>query len=408
MSMTSRHAISLIERLEQVDWDFPGYLPQRASSIHTLHWYPAIFFRGLVGTLLDIIGPPDAGAIFVDPFAGSGVAPIEAWLRGWCARGLDNNSYALAIARAKTQLVEARGDRAQGDALKAALIRWQPPIRQDLDDLEEGRRLELSRVFSESMLPQIFGLLAWIGSPDPEVDNWRGTLRVILSSLLHRPLSLYRDVNHSYVIDRSRAAPPTTPEPPALDAFVGALDSAFFAAFAAAREANDRIGTLPPAPQFRRGSATNPASVEELGPWRVSITSPPYFGMNDYVRSNYLTQLVDPLGDFSSEITEEIGPRRLRTSPRELDRYVEGLRAAFKSMRATAHSDAVLIVVMGQSNSRLATSSNVQRRALEAIVDVGFDLAWATTRRVRYRKINATPYRSEDLWVFTPAMAGLR
>jgi DNA methylase len=84
-------------RLNAVQWDFPGYVPDRKTlGIHQLHWYPATFLPAIAGTLIDILAPQER-AVIIDPFCGSGTAVLEAWFRNKPAIGIDNNSFAIEI-----------------------------------------------------------------------------------------------------------------------------------------------------------------------------------------------------------------------------------------------------------------------------------------------------------------------
>jgi hypothetical protein len=60
----------------------------------------------------------------------------------------------------------------------------------------------------------------------------------------------------------------------------------------------------------------------------------------------------------------------------------------------------VLAVVLGCSESALAKASDPVKSLNSSIKDAGFCCVWNGRRRVRFRKINNTPYRSELISVY--------
>src|SRR5947208_3370856 len=96
---------SIQSQLNEIDWDFAGYNPNgRGTGIHNLHWYPAPFPPGVAGTLIEILGAKSES--FLDPFCGSSVAPLEAWFLGKKVFAVDNNRFAIDLAKAKIQLIK--------------------------------------------------------------------------------------------------------------------------------------------------------------------------------------------------------------------------------------------------------------------------------------------------------------
>ncbi|MEM7537759.1 MAG: class I SAM-dependent methyltransferase [Chloroflexota bacterium] len=88
-----------IEQLQSIDWNFPH--SNRASSIHSIHPYPAKFIPEIPRNLIEILGLPHHTCVF-DPFCGSGVTLVEAQKQGYTSIGVDINPIACLISRVKT------------------------------------------------------------------------------------------------------------------------------------------------------------------------------------------------------------------------------------------------------------------------------------------------------------------
>jgi hypothetical protein len=131
----------------------------------------------------------------------------------------------------------------------------------------------------------------------------------------------------------------------------------------------------------------------------LMVTSPPSFGMNDYVRSQYLTQLIFPDAMFRENLALEIGARRNRNSVAKLNEYLELLGRCFKSIGARMHAGGCVAVILAAS----APSRASIRPQLDVLQDrlssPDMKLLWTGSRRVIHRKINNTPFRDEHIWV---------
>jgi len=122
--------------------------------------------------------------------------------------------------------------------------------------------------------------------------------------------------------------------------------------------------------------------------------------MNDYVRSQYLTWLIDAWEDFETDLSDEVGARRDRWSRRKAQQYIGSVGATVSSLHTKMKPGAPLVLILGQSQSAIARELNPARAVVSAAKEAGFELLWETERRVRFRKINNTPYRLETICVF--------
>jgi hypothetical protein len=122
--------------------------------------------------------------------------------------------------------------------------------------------------------------------------------------------------------------------------------------------------------------------------------------MNDYVRSQYLSWLIFQWPGYDGDVQQEIGSRRLRTKAAALDTYYEQMQKSFSAVEQTLRPGGYLIVVFGASHGDFVGDDDPVDRIRTMLMAGQFGLVWSGSRRVRFRKINNTPYRSEVLWVF--------
>jgi hypothetical protein len=122
--------------------------------------------------------------------------------------------------------------------------------------------------------------------------------------------------------------------------------------------------------------------------------------MNDYVRSQYLSWLVFQWEGYGDDLLRESGSRRSRTSKRAFDEYINDMRGTFHALHGLMRKGGFMAVVLGCSETALAKKGKPVQKLDEIIGDQGFEVVWKGKRRVRFRKINNTPYRSEVIWVY--------
>jgi DNA modification methylase len=392
--------------LSSIDWDFRNYVPLAdGAELQRLHWYPAPFPPALAGTLVEILGDPHDRVL--DPFSGSGVAPIEAWLRRMEPIGIDNNSFAIEISRAKVQLAQA-ADAGLAGRLATAYQSFRTLRRHALRstkllDLcyQAGIHDDAPRWFAAETLREVAIAKQWIEESRGAVRVWRDVLRVVLSSTLFPQLSTVRRYHYTYVVDRSRVNAEDHSRVDVAAIFMSRLMRLCVDA-ELIREQLKRLGTpleLLGEVSFRKGRAQD--ETRNLPRIDLVITSPPYFGMNDYVRSQYLSWLIFQWQDFDTQIASESGSRRSRNSVAALEAYFADMRSVFGQVRSVLKPGGFLAVVVGRSRARALQSIDIVAVLQDIIQRSGFDLYWMGARRVRFRKINNVPYAEEHIRVFT-------
>ncbi|HEX3960602.1 MAG TPA: DNA methyltransferase [Trebonia sp.] len=404
MSSRGRSEQYVQELLNRVDWNFVDYNPsERAPEVHGLHWYPAPFPPGLAGTLIEILGD---GGTFLDPFSGSGVGPIEAWLRGYKAVGIDVNPMAVRIGQAKAHLLAA-GNASDGESLvedysKFRRSRINYYLECPSEDLCVAAKFEQDAIrwFTPSVLSELAIIKDWMASSGT-VSDWSDVVLVLVSSILHRRLSELRHVHYTYVVDRSRAKHPPKNTPDPYSEVKKKITSTFIRT-EVTRSRLERAGVFPSSlqtpPLFVVGNSEKSLSSIDSEVDLV-VTSPPYFGMNDYVRSQYLTWLIFPWDTFDRDVALEIGTRRDRRSAVKMNQYLDSLGVCFKTIGQMLRVGGHAAVVMGTSHTSAASVRPEIDDLSAALSMADLHPIWRGVRRVVYRKINNTPYREEHIWV---------
>jgi DNA modification methylase len=392
-------------QLSEIDWDFAGYNPNgRGTGIHNIHWYPAPFPPGVAGTLIEILG--DRSESFLDPFCGSSVAPLEAWLLGKRVFAFDNNRFAIDIAEAKIQLIEEGGVQT-ADALSQDYKSFRAKrISAFSKMLPENicRKANIApgaiRWFTQPVLAEIAIVKQWILHNSRLTRKWRNALIVTLSSLLHGRFSIARNYHYTYVVDNSRVKHEARGKVDVAEFFVNKLlDNMIQGEIARDRLIRSSNGSRFPHPKFMWGRAQQ---IEHLGEGQIDfvVTSPPYFGMNDYVRSQYLTWLVFQWNEYEQDLRRESGSRRSRTSRVSLASYFSDMNKSFFEIHRVLRKGGFLALVLGSSTTKLARQIDPLKELRGQLNDIGFKLLWEGSRRIRFRKINNTPFRDEVIWIF--------
>lgn len=395
----------ILKQLNEVNWDFAGYNPNgRGTGIHNIHWYPAPFPPGVAGTLIDILGVDTQS--FLDPFCGSSVAPFEAWFSGKKVFAIDNNHFAIEIAKAKAQFITVGGEAIAKalandyETFRDSQIRSFSKMIPETICKRSGIHLGAIRWFTQPVLAEIAVVKQWILSRHKLTKQWRSALSVTLSSLLHGRFSIARNYHYTYIVDNSRVKNEALATVDVQGLFVTKLyDNMIQGQLARERSLRMGNGHRAPVPEFVWGRAqrlldTIPEGVDFV------LTSPPYFGMNDYVRSQYLTWLIFQWSEYEADVANESGSRRSRNSRTALGSYFSDMYESFLSIHRILKKGGYLALILGSSTTKLAREIDPLVEMEKQLNDIGFDRIWQGRRRIRFRKINNTPFRDEVIWIF--------
>src|SRR6266478_2080272 len=305
----------LISRLRKIDWDFPG--SPSDSLFSAIHWHPARFASQLPSSLIVLLSKP--GDFVLDPFLGSGTTLVEAQRLGRKSIGVDLNPIACLIARAKTvsssfKRIERAIDRLERDAQKCL------------------ERSVFGRSCNSEIPPSVQAkwytkhVLEDLGSLWSLNASYRGLHETIskaaFSAIL---LPVCRETRHwGYVCDNS--TPLGSYERDVLSEYCKVLRKL---RLAYSDRETDRIATLGNRAKIASATIHCGDARDILG--RIAaesvdlvVTSPPYFGVSDYVKSQRLS--MEWFGiDIEPLRLKEIGARSKRHRSRAADEYLSEL-----------------------------------------------------------------------------------
>lgn len=361
---------------------------------HTIHSFPAKFPPQLPQKFIHALTQP--GQVVLDPMAGSGTTPLEAYLAGRQAIGFDIDPLALLLAQVKTTPLPA--DIAQDAGMEAA-ARAQHALRRRPDDLarfcacrwnEKSRRF-IDYWFAPTTQFELAALIKEIEAvPAPAI---RAFLLAAFSATIiarSRGVSLAVDLAHTRPHRVQTALSPAgTRLFTATASINGSAHSAshqtkiIYPALAEFRrrvqvQARALLSLLPsggapaaPAPLLSFGNAQAlplPASSVDL-----IVTSPPYAGNAiDYMRAHkfslvWMGHAIDRLGQQRKQY---IGDESLPDIPfDEMPPYTAGIIAAIS--RRDARKSQILHRYYAEMTTALREMHRVLRPGAAAILVVG-------------------------------------
>jgi DNA modification methylase len=379
--MVKPHSIS---RLRKVDWDFAGCLSESAFS--SIHWYPARFASQLPATLIGVLTEP--GQVVLDIFVGSGTTLVEAQRLGRDSIGIDINPVACLLSRAKTFAASANTVGKLVDDLKREAVQALSAMTPSDPDLPPGVQPKWYNAAVRRDLARL-----WI-----VLQKYEGKEKILsdaaFSALL---LPVCRETRHwGYVCDNSTPSGSHGADVLArycetLDRFVEAYrdrDVDLLARFGNVAQAGKSKIICGDA---RSELAKLPASSIDL-----ILTSPPYFGVSDYVKAQRLSMewfshTIEPLRQ------NEIGARSKRHRNSAVEEYTSDLATCFELAKRTLKPGGACVLIVGESGTR----ESVLAKVISAVKTVGFELRLDQNRRVSSQRRQAPSIVGEHLLVFS-------
>ena len=373
----------LISRLKRIDWDFAG--SQSESQFSTLHWHPARFASQLPASLIGVLSRP--GQTILDPFMGSGTTLVEAQRLGRSAMGIDVNPISYMISKAKTlQLSSSTIANVVSELTNDA----EKLLNKKLSSLAiYPPGLQAEKWYTQTVLASLSSLWALVG----ESSGPRKTIAKAAFSACLMP-SCREDRHWGYICDNSTPKGNKSPDVVELyTTFLERLENAY----------NDRdkcihdagLNTIAPA-EVICGDARH--ALTELGDNSVDlvVTSPPYFGVSDYVKSQRLSMEwfgfdIEPLRRL------EIGARSKRHRKTAKKEYLTDLRAVFQEMYRCLRPNSACVIVVGESSMR----DSILRELRDSLEDAGFNLEVDINRRVSSQRRQTPSITGEHVIVFS-------
>ena len=381
MLMLQKQALDLrarFERLREVDWDFATSGSQ--SNFFSLHFHPCRYPSQVPAVVIGALTSP--GETVLDPFIGSGTTAVEAQRLSCRCIGIEINPVSVLIARAKTinrpanqivRMVDKIRIGARGSTRRASV----------------PATVQARKWYTERTLNGLRRMAYFI-------QSLRGDERLLAAAAFSAILlPVCRETRHwGYVCDNT--APKGNYEREVHEAFDHAL-----LGFSEAYRERDTYWKHGPAwlpsqeVDIREGDGRAVLSKEETGSVQLIITSPPYFGVTDYIKAQRLT--LEWLGrEIEPLRLNEIGARSKRHRVTAADQYLEECRAVLLECRRVLQDGRACVIIFGESNERAPMHS----KFIGVAESCRFKLEYSTPRKISAQRRLTPRVHVEHLLVF--------
>lgn len=363
--MSSLAKRNYLSELKAMDWDFHGQSGQDGLSAY--HWYPARYVPQVPGVLIGYLSSP--GDHVLDPFCGSGTTLVEARRLGRSAVGIDINP--VATLTAKSKLIDPRGKEWDCYITK---------LKQTVDaNIAVARR---DPDWLESVVPNLDEQRDWYhsGTLEELASIWEAVLRlagpfqpvadVAFSGILRYVCS--QDKHWGWICDNVK--PSSLSYKPAWKPFFDKLIA--YPALLADSLGGPASETLPGV-SVQLGKCSEILQDMASGTFDLAVTSPPYFSMTDYIRSQRLTFLWQDW-DLDAWKSAESGARFKRHRRTALSQYLGEMRESFAEVHRVLKAGASCAIVIGESPSRDPYLDDFR----DDLVRMGFRIEARLKRRV--------------------------
>lgn len=384
--------------LDEIDWSFSSL---NNYGLHSVHWYPATFVGAIPGTLIPLLSKKDA--LILDPFCGSGTTGVEAIRLGRNFIGIDTNPIAKLITESKLYFPD-----------KTHFLRKVYEIIEEVEMRSDGH---------QTNHPQMKELAGWY-HPDTlfklnhilnliikiERKEIKHCMLAIFSSILKNTSS--QGKHWGWVCDNVK---PTSNEISFKDPIAAFLSSA--QDFLRASESmfdltkinlpNIARKDIRNKSKLFRGSCINEMQQLSSSSVDLILTSPPYYGVADYIKSQRLSFLwfdVDELSylkigyrDFELLRKDESGSRSHRHRKSSFTDYINFMENFFFAAKRLLKKNAFLALVVGESKSRELTTDVL----IETAEKTGFSTHSRNKRKIKdtRRRLMAS-LEHEDIIIF--------
>lgn len=367
--------------LSKIDWSFTSI---NNSGLHSLHWYPATFLAAIPGTIIPSLTKP--GATILDAFCGSGTSGLEAVRLNRKFIGFDINPNAILISEAKLVFPEIR-------SFKIAIEK----IIEEAQYFRSNEIIESHPQFEElrgwyhpETLSELASILHCISSIKNE--KLKKCALAVFSGILKNTSSQHR--HWGWVCDNVK---PKTSEIVYKDAittylkysndFADASEKAFRdCQINAEKQTRTSIRKLS---KLTQGDCVTLLGALESDSVDLMVTSPPYYGVTDYIKSQRLSFLWFDSDDleflqlgfrnFQKLRASEAGSRAFRHRSTSRDEYLKFMSNFFIASRRVIKSGSHLALVVGESKARKAITEDL----IKSTEDAGFKIIMNTKRDIK-------------------------
>jgi SAM-dependent methyltransferase len=381
---------ALLSKLRSIDWDFTGALSD--SPFSAIHFHPGRFASQVPATLIGLL--TRRGDCVLDPFMGSGTTLVEAQRLDRVSIGVDLNPIAVLSVAAKTIPLSAQ-----------AVVRDTCEIERDVRVLlgdtlpiEVARRRGAGLVpgtvqAAKWYAPRVLADLAVLWELMSSYEGHRATIgRAAFSAIL---LNVCRETRHwGYVCDNT--TPVSERAADVLTEFCSTLQSLAKAYRDRDEDRLSRFGADAPVPAavIRCGDAVTELRKLANASVNMVLTSPPYFGVCDYVKAQRLS--MEWFGyDIEPLRLNEVGARSKRHRLTAVQEYIGDLGAVVRELYRCLKPGGKFALLLGESERR----APVLHRTRRLLTAAGFHVTLDLNRTVSMQRRLTPSITGEQLFI---------
>lgn len=391
--------LDISSQLEEVDWSFASF---NNSGIHSFHWYPATFISAIPGTMIPML--TKKGDVVLDPFCGSCTTGVESIRLGRNFIGMDTNPIALLISEARLLFPDPK--RLAGQV--SDVINEMQVVKVSEDPESHPQFQELRGWYHPETLSELNALLNIIISIESSI--FRKCLLAIFSAILKTASSQGR--HWGWVCDNVKPKGSEIVYKDVASIFLNTASEYIKYSEATFKSAMQSIEGLSRKSirgnySLRQGDCIKRMSSIDSDSIDLILTSPPYYGVADYVKSQRLSYLwfdMDSLSstklgfrNFENLRRQEAGSRSHRHRKDSHQQYMSFMSSFFGQCSRILKDRSRVALIVGESKSR--------KNIMEELIDTAAEYKLQLELR-RQRDIKATRRRlmakvqDEDILIF--------
>ena len=374
----------LISRLGELDWDYAGDISQ--SSFSALHFHPGRFISQIPAALIGRLSRQ--GGTILDPYCGSGTTLLEAQRLGRASIGIDINPVSILVTKAKTSTRRAGriANILEGHLEKMLSSRWEMGAKTASMSFAPPSSVQGEKWYHPATLGELTIIWRYI-------ESTRGLSRDLLlfcfSAIL---MPACNETRHwGYICDNTR--PLTTRRVDVFSAFETAAQRLIEAY--AERDRNLTDNQIVPRADIRCGDAAAVLKTIADDTVDLVVTSPPYFGVVDYVKAQRLS--MEWMGyDIARYRSAETGARSKRSRQSAHREYLDEVEAVFRETARVIHRGGHCCIIVGQSMKREDCLEDLERRICRS----GLRLEFKERRSIAIGRRQTPSLKEEVLLVY--------
>lgn len=379
----------LVSRVRRTDWDYAGRFSE--SPFSPIHFHPCRYVSQLPAAIVGLLS--EEGDLVVDPFGGSGTTAVEAQRLRRPSISIDLNPIACLAVRAKTLSVSSRTidyhvreltkvarrtSSPQGELFESA--RALPPVPESV---------QLRKWYTKQVGQSLARL--WAG-----ISRTSGTRRILADAAFSAILlPACRETRHwGYVCDNTQPKSNRSVDVAAeFESVLSRLSRAYRSRDDEVRARSDGRLDLPEAEVICGDSRSALAGLDDRSVDLV-VTSPPYFGVSDYIKAQRLSMEwfgleIEPLRRL------EIGARSKRHRTHARSEYLADTSEVLAQTRRVLRRGRYMVLVVGESGRRASVLGDL----VDASRESGFRLVHQEKRSVS-RQRRFAPSLTDELMLF--------